>query len=213
MKLQLEDTRQVISQSWAEREQILQRDVNLFCWSRSVNEEVRQFLNHLLEIDFDPVACPVSQQGLKEQLALVQDSWIDFGIENSDAFFQDLSEIVFAFLNFSQDRSGTMYLRKIDHNACSKFHTDGYYLRLFCTYSGPGTEWLTEDNVDREALGTSNDKIVRDQNKVRQMRAGDVGILKGDLFKYTGAANGIVHRSPEIADTGEQRIILRVDIN
>ena len=169
-------------------------------------------LSDLLDLEFDPVACRVRQNGLDQQLKAVQDAWKEVSSENSEAFFKDLSEIIYDFLSFSAEGSGTMYLRKIDHNACSKFHTDGYYLRLFSTYAGPGTEWLPEDAVDRSALGTCNEQIVKDQSKVQRMSTGDVGILKGDLFKQTGAG-GIVHRSPGIAQTGEQRIILRLDIS
>ena len=105
-----------------------------------------------------------------------------------------------------------MHLKMISDDACTKFHTDGYSLRLFTTYHGKGTEWLPEKAVNRTFLGQSNDLIVKDASRIQQMDAFEVGILKGEIPGKASSVKGIVHRSPKIAHTGEKRIILRVDI-
>lgn len=84
--------------------------------------------------------------------------------------------------------------------------------RLFTTYIGPGTEWLPEEAVNRKALGTTNEKIVMDKSKIQRIQTGHLAILKGELPNHNESVKGIVHRSPEIKNSGGKRIILRIDI-
>ena len=203
--------KQVICNDWYRRTEILDPDVNLFCWKRSLNEGITTYLNKL-KIEMLPgIGHAIDQKKINQQLTAIRGAWEKETILENDPFWTDVEAISYDFLQFSKDGTGVLHLRMVDHNACAKFHTDGYYLRLFTTYLGPGTEWLPEEAVDREALGTDNEQIVLDRSRIQQMKPGEVGILKGDLFKNIGA-NGIVHRSPEVASTRKQRIILRVDI-
>jgi hypothetical protein len=97
---------------------------------------------------------------------------------------------------------------------CRRFHADFIALRLLCTYTGPGTEWLPQEAVDQEALGRpfacpyeANESIVRDARAIRRARPFDVLVLKGEA--YPGAhGRGLVHRSPPLGDTGQRRIVL-----
>ena len=95
-------------------------------------------------------------------------------------------------------QSGTIHLKVIDDNACSKFHTDQYKLRLFTTYYGKGTEWLPEKATNREALGKTNELIVKDATKIQELTTYDVGVLKGTIPGIINSSKGIVHRSPQI---------------
>ncbi len=83
---------------------------------------------------------------------------------------------------------------------------------LFTTYLGRGTEWLPEKAVNRSALGKTNELIVKDPSLIQRMNAFDVGILKGELPKRMQRVKGVVHRSPQISEAGEKRVVLRVDI-
>lgn len=96
-------------------------------------------------------------------------------------------------------------------DACRYFHVDNVGLRLLCTYAGPGTEWLDNANVVREALGRGdNGAILRDAGRIQHMPAGAIGILKGE--RYPGNdGNGIVHRSAPILRRGQRRLLLRID--
>ena len=130
-----------------------------------------------------------------------------------NAFWEDVYRLTFDFLSsFSPDHSGTVHLKKVDSNECSKYHTDGYSLRLFTTYYGSGTEWLPEKAVHRAGLGKSNEKILKDPSQIQRMDPFEVGILKGELPNKMNRTPGIVHRSPEIELHAEKRIILRVDL-
>ena len=97
-------------------------------------------------------------------------------------------------------------------NQCPKFHVDYVRYRLMTTYTGPGTEWVPDDAVRREALNhpvecprDANEEIVRDASAVRHGAVGEVLVMKGARHE-TG--RGAVHRSPPIEGTGQVRVAL-----
>lgn len=94
-------------------------------------------------------------------------------------------------------------------NKCSKFHVDTRQLRMLCTYQGPGTEWLTESQVDRHALskGAPNEAVIR-HGEPSHFEPFWAGIFRGDpQFQW----QGLVHRSPPISGTGQTRVIFCLD--
>ncbi len=109
-------------------------------------------------------------------------------------------------------RTVTLRLETLQDDACRRFHVDRVRLRLLCTYLGPGTEWLTDDQVDREALATyrPNEAILR-RGEPQRLEPFWVAILKGDLYPGT-AGHGQVHRSPPIAASGIRRILFCLDV-
>ncbi len=202
--------RQVLSESWENRNDILNADVNLFCWKRSVNKAVYCYLEHLLQKELKPIKFHSHIDDLVEGIEIHKQSWdFDFGT-NSTLFWDDVLMLAQDFLKFAKDSSGTIHLKVIDNNACSKFHTDGYSLRLFSTYYGSGTQWLPEKATNRKVLGKTNELIVKDPTQIQQMETFEVGILKGEVSN--SKSKGIVHKSPAIQHRGEKRIILRIDI-
>ena len=94
---------------------------------------------------------------------------------------------------------------------CHRFHADRTRLRLLCTYRGPGTEWLTEAQVDRWALsnGSANEDIIRFGEPARFMSPW-VGIMKGSAYPGN-AGHGLVHRSLPIAGSGRTRVLFCLD--
>lgn len=101
---------------------------------------------------------------------------------------------------------------------CRKFHVDYVHLRLLCTYLGPGTEWLRDEDVNRELLGApfecpeqANEAVQRQPGRVRHLRLGEVAILKGEA--YPGQPGfGLVHRSPPISQAGLARVFLSISL-
>jgi hypothetical protein len=204
--------RQVISDTWVDRFSIQEPNVNLFCWKRAPNPTISSYLNELIVKDIPPISLKVNSNDLQDQLNRARATWEKQYTSAGDSFWIDVFGLTNDFLTFSNEKSGWLHLKVIEDDACRKFHTDGYALRLFTTYLGRGTEWLPEKAVNRSALGRSNALIVRDPEQIQQMDAFEVGILKGELPNQQNAINGIVHRSPEIAYAGEKRVILRVDL-
>jgi hypothetical protein len=101
------------------------------------------------------------------------------------------------------------------HDQCPKFHVDAVEMRLITAYIGPGTEWLSEDAVDREALQKhdyssfeeANAAILRPGARVRHAQAGEVLILRGSR-SLTAQGRGAVHRSPPIESSQARRLLL-----
>jgi len=94
---------------------------------------------------------------------------------------------------------------------CRKFHVDYYRYRLLTTYIGPGTEWVPDHGVRREALAQAaespldaNRAIVRDLSAVQRAAAGDVLVMKGERYSR---GRGAVHRSPTLEGTGRIRVV------
>lgn len=132
---------------------------------------------------------------------------------NPDSYprlMQDIENLLDSFQSVSKSETLKLFLVTTSSNMCRKFHTDINDLRLLCTYSGPGTLWLKDEDIHRLGLehATINDAII-DERIVQQVTTGSVAILKGAI--YPDVVNGVVHRSPTIEETGDQRLLLRID--
>jgi hypothetical protein len=99
---------------------------------------------------------------------------------------------------------------------CPRFHIDKLGCRLVSTYQGPGTEWLSNDDVDRSKLGAGNMGLSDDVSglysqaaDIQQVNKGDIVLLKGEGW-YGNEGLGAVHRSPAVAP-GEKRVVLTLD--
>lgn len=95
-----------------------------------------------------------------------------------------------------------------------KFHVGYVRYRLVTTYVGPGTEWVPDAAVRREALDhppdcpcDANKEIVKDASAIRHAVPGEVVVMKGALHPNH---RGAVHRSPPIEGTGRVRVVLIV---
>ena len=110
-------------------------------------------------------------------------------------------------------------LAAFGHDKCRKFHTDNVTVRLLCTYAGPGTEWVSNEEVVRENLArtdvdmeTANRSVLRTADAVHRCQAGDVLLLKGEAFDGNRGL-AAVHRSPPIAERSLRRLLFKVDEN
>ncbi len=205
--------KKILSAHWEERNKILDPSNNFFCWSRELSEELQSYLRELTTQENDPIRITINQDNLSPELESARSQWDEKPSHISDLFWSDVEVLTRDFLEFSDKKSGTLHLRLIEDDACSKFHIDGYKLRLFVTYVGEGTEWLPESAVNRRALGSDNEDIVKDPSAIQRVGTGHVSILKGEIPGRFNPIKGIVHRSPPIAGTNEKRLILRVDLN
>ncbi|WP_299522402.1 DUF1826 domain-containing protein [Winogradskyella sp.] len=187
-------------------EDIHQKHLNITVYNRdisSLDEEIINLLKHDMTFDSRGDEDTVLNK-LKQQIKLEEQSLI----------LQDIQSLLLHFKKITKANHFRLYLATINTNMCRKFHMDYNSLRILCTYSGPGTLWLTEDNVNRNALDAygSNECIVIDENKIKQAKTGAVLILKGAKYskRFT---KGVVHRSPTIEESGQKRLLLRIDIH
>ncbi len=125
---------------------------------------------------------------------------------------EDINSLLHLFKEVTKTDNFRLLLATINSNMCRKFHIDNNTLRMLCTYSGPGTLWLTDYNMNRNALGTcgGNQAIVRDTSNIKQAKTESVLILKGAKYPKEGT-KAVVHRSPTIEESGDKRLLLRID--
>ncbi|MBV6644052.1 MAG: DUF1826 domain-containing protein [Cyclobacteriaceae bacterium] len=124
----------------------------------------------------------------------------------------DLESLLHLFLEVTETKSYRLFFATISSNMCRKFHTDINDLRMLCTYEGPGTLWLTEDNVNQamDNCGEAEECLVIDESRIQQANTGTVVILKGAIYPKKGT-KPILHRSPTIEENSEKRVLLRID--
>lgn len=125
---------------------------------------------------------------------------------------QDVKDLLNLFSKITSATNYRLFLATVNSNMCRKFHTDINDLRMLCTYKGPGTLWLQEDNINRKVAHSDDDDdcIVIDESRIQQVNTGSLVILKGALYPKDGTTP-ILHRSPAIEESGEKRILLRID--
>lgn len=178
---------------------IYQRDIEHL--KREVEEAMRKTIQ-------------VSASGTIQDISSALETYFNTHLKNCPLLMKDIIEITKVFRQVTESSSFRVLFTTVNTNMCRRFHTDMNDLRLLCTYYGPGTLWLPENNVNRQALqdGLDNPAIIRDPRQVQQVNTGAVTLLKGAIFPSPGT-HAIVHRSPTIEETGEKRLMLRVDTN
>ncbi len=190
--------------------QILGPGVNLSLWQRSAQPAITRELSPLQASHLPDVRCPTSLGSIDDDISvLLQQQGLDpSGFKN---WRVDLRRLADLFFSVSEDRDVTLRLVTTDDDDCPRFHVDGTHLRLLCTYRGPGTEWLTNEQVDRvaQANGAPNERIVRFGGP-SQFEPLWAGILKGDAYPGN-AGQGLVHRSPPITNAGTVRVLFCLD--
>ncbi|MEM7195328.1 MAG: DUF1826 domain-containing protein [Pseudomonadota bacterium] len=190
--------------------EILSPDVNLSLWSRPVQTLIAKELLTLDASALPDMRCQTTQSSFDHDVCeLLQQRSLD--PSSFDNWRTDLRQLADCFFAASNHRSVTMRLVTTNQNGCRRFHADRTNLRLLCTYRGPGTEWLVDDQVDRAALlgGAVNGKIIR-YGKPHEFRPAWAGILKGE--EYPGnRGHGLVHRSPTISRSGKIRVLFCLD--
>jgi Protein of unknown function (DUF1826) len=185
-------------------------DTNLAFHKRGPDAEILSYVNLLLQYDFKGINSIVNCDNLNSVLSVAMDEF-GFQTEGKIKLKEDIRKICEYFFSITQASNLRLILKVVNHNACAKFHTDAYDLRLLCTYVGSGTEWVSDQHVNRKKLiNGTNEEIIRDFTKVRSLKPFDVAILKGEIPTRPGV-KGIVHRSPSIEHTGEKRLLLRLD--
>ncbi len=133
--------------------------------------------------------------------------------ELRDAFVVDLATLLRGFMRVAGVARCRLAAGPVRNDSCRKFHVDHIPLRLITTYAGPGTEWVPDHAVDFTALDhpescdcASPPSLVRDPSAVRHATAGDVLLMKGEL--YSNDVRGQVHRSPPIQGTNITRYVV-----
>jgi len=91
---------------------------------------------------------------------------------------------------------------------CPRFHADQIACRLLTTISGPGTEWIPSDDVDRARFADRDGDAppIQPGKEIKHLPGSNWSLLKGGMWDEK--FSGVVHRSPH--RTGE-RLLLSMD--
>lgn len=102
-------------------------------------------------------------------------------------------------------------IKIVNDQMCPLFHEDNIHIRFITTLTGPGTQWLADEDVLRKNLGKGGNKaIIKPDSILRQLASSDIAIMKGRKAK---GRKGLVHRSPPIdPKDGIYRLIIRYDL-
>jgi hypothetical protein len=209
-----EASRAVWAKDAAVLTQIYQDQINIAIWQRQLESELVDAVTDLLahiphERHWKAVLGPGSTV-----------AWLNQHLPQfcgKTLLLQDIAVLVDMFSCLFDLREVGLRLAALDSAMCPRFHTDRTLCRLVTTYGGPGTEWLAHNQVDRTRLGSGNaglqdaeSGVFRRVEDIQQLSAGEVGLLKGEVWAGNGGA-GLVHRSPTIMQA-QKRLLLTLDI-
>lgn len=197
MALHREEANERLARSW----------VNLVSWHRELPVGLEAQLvewAHHFPAPYDAIVCmpncdlSAATRGLAEPAR----AWLTM----------DIAILIARLAHLADARRLRVSFGVVRTDQCPKFHVDYVRYRLVTTYLGPGTEWVPDEAVRREALDhppdcpcDANKQIVRESSAIRHAVPGDVIVMKGALHPDL---QGAVHRSPPIEGTGRVRVVL-----
>lgn len=202
----------VISSSPSVLTDIYQEDVNLAVWQSTLPENLSLCINDLIR----------QKPAFKAIMTVSPDSVYQHlcesfnGIEASEVLCQHITLLVDMFCTLFDLKYAGLRLKLLDRPMCPRFHVDRVPCRLVTTFNGAATQWLPHSAVNRNKLGAGSNGepdessgIIERPEIVQQLLAGDVALLKGELWHNNEGA-GLVHRSPALSQ-GEHRLLLTLD--
>jgi hypothetical protein len=173
--------------------EIRAEECNLVIWQRALAQDFSALLapearDIRLESDLPSLA-----EAMAEALVVHR-----FGGEAlQGALVEDIAMLARHFCEVMRLDRFEVRIEVVTTDSCRKFHADYVSARLITTYVGPGTEWIDAEDARHVGKGLL-------PRQINRLSKGDVGIFKGKLATLTPA----IHRSPPIAETGEQRLLL-----
>lgn len=191
---------------------IYQSECHMAVWKKGVPEDLSTRLtNALNHYNFPAFATIVSPEDVKSVLLERYE-----GMPDVEAFSAHVALVVDMFCCLFELKRTGLRLKALSRAMCPKFHVDHVPCRLVTTYSGVATQWLADQDVDRNKLGIASKGLSDEQAgiysnelDIQQLETGDVALLKGEKW-WQNEGGGLVHRSPELS-ANEQRIVLTLD--
>lgn len=177
--------------------QILAVDTALVVWQRNLADDISAELASFVLDEVDDILLESEIGALETALA---DGMEKAGYPDAPALRSDIALLAGEHAAITGDREVKIRLEVVESDACRKFHTDYVRVRTITTYLGQGTQGIEADALDQVGL--------RSDPEIQQMHAGAVGLFKGRLWQEKPT---ILHRSPPIRDSGEQRLLLVID--
>jgi len=122
------------------------------------------------------------------------------GYPDMPAFRRDIAMLGNRHAAVTGETGVRIRLEVVETDACRKFHADYVTVRVITTSRGRGTQWIEAETA--EGAGSAGGP------PIAQIPTGSVAMFKGRLWRENPT---ILHRSPPIGDSGEQRLVLVID--
>jgi len=189
--------------------------INLWVWQRAPVRRLQAYTRRLslaARVHVDRQFTP-ARDGLQPP---VRGALLEAGLPAAaglEVLAGELAQLVSLFAHGAGVGAVRLRLERIAETRERPFHYDSTTLRLLCTYRGPATQWLADDDVRRERVrgsgaGEGVERAVpRTGARVRALAPWWVAVIKGDGYPGNAGA-GLVHRAPPGAQT---RLRLRLD--
>lgn len=189
---------------------IFEPAVQLAIWQRPVDPLIAGYLNASLD-DMG--------SGLRQQLKPGESPDLSRlpGGDGRDALNADITLLADILGELLDAKTIGLRLEVIGKAMCPRLHVDRLGIRLLCTYRGPGSEWVDDEEVDRSRLGAGanglpdeSSGLLGPSSRIEVIPPFAVALLKGSLWQGN-AGRGVIHRSPAIAPSEAPRILLAMD--
>lgn len=184
---------------------IFEPQINLLRWRRPIDLAIRERIAALTR----PNRLASGWRRTLRAGTRLPSDWLADAAEH-DPWREDIQFLTELFADLTDCVSVGIRLEVVTTAMCPRFHVDRTGLRLLCTYQGPATEWLDEEDGDRSRLGPHADTLLRNPGGVQRADRFDVLLLKGELWPGN-AGRGIMHRSPEVEPDTAPRVLLALD--
>lgn len=192
---------------------ILDDQYNLLLWKRNKVEAISKLCEVLIKDSFPSIHIRAGrEENVYEMLEPYFKKYQGAYRGSITRLINDINMLHIAFSKICENPVSNIHFRIVTTNACSRFHTDRYHLRLITTYCGPGTIWVANDQVNRKLLGKAvpNHEIIKDSATLNETAPFEVAILKGEAKKAM-QGKGIVHKSSPAGNQQSARLVLRID--
>lgn len=184
---------------------ILKDDTSLAIWNRPLSARVTHFARTFAQ-----------QAGNRERFyslapgetaeAILPD-WAR-QLTGAEQWLEDVHTLLEMYHCLFEPAAIGLRLHVLQDTMCPRFHTDRVPVRLLCTYTGPGTQWLANSDVcRREGPGPLPDQPAP-EHRIHSIPTGAVALLKGEAW-VGNEGKGLVHRSP--ATGHKPRLVMGFD--
>lgn len=198
-------------------QRITEPGVNLCLWERTpvpaADFAIRAILRAKIPLNID-LHAPDTERLSAEITAFLPAAALARSIH---CLAEDVIFLAGHFTELTAIRHVRLRLNRVDDDGCALFHADSLSLRLLCLYAGPGTQWLENDNVRRDELGTrsrtlddANRAIVIEPAAIRTIPNWHAAAFKGRAWPGE-EDNALIHRSAPVTQHNARRIRLTLD--
>lgn len=208
----------LLAETFGELARVLAPDVNLVVFPRLFEPDWRPAIQEiLLRKDFSLSLSFHPGQSLEEIGSFFEVELYRAGIsagESRSLFAKDLAQQTHAFLQVSKAMDAKITRARANLGFVSAedsrpWHTGYMRLRQLCSYTGSGLEWVRNDDVNREGLGSPSTTF-RPRAELQHVALGAVALVKGELFQFT-EGRGLIHRIPK-AKEGQKTLFFSVEL-